>query len=487
MLKKKIFWILILGFALRLIVIDQSLWLDESIGAWAVKNFSYQEVLNNFLLSDNHPPLYYLLLKFWTAVFGFSEISLRMPSVIFGVGTIYYTFLIAKSLFGKQDGNSFFYYPLIASLFLATSPLHVYYSQEARMYSMAAFFAAASIYFFINTLKSEDTKTWISYSISQVGMVFSDYMPIFLLPVFWLIAYNMRRKRIWIKRFLTSQIPLLILGFLWAPTFFEQSAKGKWLLQTLPAWKSVAGGASIKQAVLVGMKFVLGRISFSPKPMYYVLVLLASVPFFILFTKAVRIKKSNKETIVILWLFVPLVFGFVASFLFPAFIYFRYIYILPAFYLTSIIGLSRIKKQAVTKTLIALILSVNVLGLSIYFFDKDQHREDWRAAAFFINKRAGDHDVVLFEYPQPFTPYRWYSKNNDISFGATDSISADPKTTQQITGDLIEGKDRIFHFDYLKDLSDPQDIVEQTIKESGYAETEVHQFRGIGQVEIWEK
>ena len=36
-----------------------------------------------FFLSDFHPPLYYLVLKAWSSVFGYSEFSLRLPSVIF--------------------------------------------------------------------------------------------------------------------------------------------------------------------------------------------------------------------------------------------------------------------------------------------------------------------------------------------------------------------------------------------------------------------
>ena len=97
-------WIILAAsFILRLIAINQSLWLDEAIGAMAARDFSFFGILNNFPKFDNHPPLYYLLLKGWTSLFGFSEISLRFPSIIFGVATVYFTYLTARHFVGKKE------------------------------------------------------------------------------------------------------------------------------------------------------------------------------------------------------------------------------------------------------------------------------------------------------------------------------------------------------------------------------------------------
>ena len=89
---RRIVLILLLAFLLRLINIDQSLWLDEAIGAIAVEKFSYGEIVNTFMLSDNHPPLYYLLLKFSTNIFGFSELGIRMLTVLSGVFSILFSY-----------------------------------------------------------------------------------------------------------------------------------------------------------------------------------------------------------------------------------------------------------------------------------------------------------------------------------------------------------------------------------------------------------
>src|SRR3990167_1900536 len=94
-----ILFIILIGFLLRLVNLDQSLWLDEAININFVKSLSFKELILNYSLSDFHPPLFHVLLKRWISLFGSSEIAIRFPSIIFGVGTVFITYLIGKKLF----------------------------------------------------------------------------------------------------------------------------------------------------------------------------------------------------------------------------------------------------------------------------------------------------------------------------------------------------------------------------------------------------
>jgi len=464
---KKGIWILALIFGLalilRLVILNQSLWLDEAIGAVVAKTLSFRSILLKFPLSDNHPPLYYLILKAWTFIFGFSEVSLRLPSVIFGILTILFVYKIAKK-FTKIN-------PIIPTILLATSPLHIYYSQEARMYSLAAFLTTATIYFFLKTFQSTDEKSdWIFFSIFYTLLAFSDYVPIFLYPVFILYPIFKNGNWVWWKKFVISNIPLFILGILWLPIFRIQGANGKFLLQTLPAWRDIAGGATFKELGVFWSKFVLGRITFFNKFLYYSLIFLASIPVIALIFISSKNWKENK--IFWLWLIVPIVLCFAISLTFPAFIYFRFIFVLPAFYFIIALGGN--------KNLIYLVILFNLIGWGIYVFDGSQHREDWRAATLYVENSAGPKDIAIFENPEPFAPYRWYWDGKIPSFGATDSISAKKAKTEKITESLIKDKNGVYYFEYLKDLQDPLGIVPNTLLANGFVEINRKAFKGVG-------
>ncbi len=468
-----IYLVLILGLILRLISVNQSLWLDEAIGALAVKNLSYYDLITSFLTVDNHPPLYYLLLKHWSGIFGYSEIALRAPSIIFGLGTIYFVYLIGRKIFDSEKAG------LIAAALLSTSQLHVYYSQEARMYSMAAFLAVAAFYCFLFLLGDRQKfKHWFFFSLSTTALVFTDYMPVFLLPVFFVIPLFKKKNKSWWISYAFLFLPLLVFELIWLPVFEKQSLGGKWLMDTLPGWKELAGGATFKQLVLLWMKFTLGRISLANKGVFYVISALVSIPFALLISRSFKFIKKFKE--VFIWLLLPITVSYVASVFFPAFIYFRLLFILAAFYLVLTLG-GMVNASRKWSALIALIILINIASCIFYYTDKFQKREMWKGAVAYVENRVTDNEIVLFSYPEPFAPYRWYEKKEDLSFGATDSIKAGNIETSIKTKKLITGVSGIYYFEYLNDLSDPERVVMGTIEENGFFEKEViGDFNGVG-------
>jgi len=471
--KVMLYIILIFTLVLRLVTINQSLWLDEAIGALAVRNMSYSDLITGFLTVDNHPPLYYFLLKFWTGIFGYSEISLRMPSVLFGVGTVFFIYLIGNRIFDSKKSG------LIAAVLLSSSQLHIYYSQEARMYSMVAFFAVLAVYSFLHLFEDRSNfKYWLLFSSSITVMVFTDYMPVFLLPAFFIYAIFQKHKKNWWYKFMLSFVPIILAGIIWFPIFQKQSAGGLWLMQTLPEWKNLAGGANLKQLLLVWMKFTLGRISFTDKTLYYLITVIASIPNAILFANAMKSYKKNK--LLLLWLLIPILLSFLISVFFPAFIYFRLLFVLPAFYLIAAISVGNMKSGRI---LAGMLIAINLVSCVIYYTDDFQKREMWREAVTYVENRIADNEIVIFSYPEPFAPYRWYEKKEYLSFGATDSIKTEKVNASDKTRELVSNVSGVYYFEYLNDLSDPTRIVMNVIVESGFTEKEVTgDFNGVGMI-----
>lgn len=475
-----IYLILLLGLVLRLIAINQSLWLDEAIGALVVRDMPFHDIFSSFLPVDNHPPLYYLLLKLWTMIFGYSEISLRLPSVIFGIATIYLTYLIfVKITNNKKMG-------LATTLLLATSQFHIYYSQEARMYSMAAFFASTAFYFYLRIL--EDHKlvvNWILFSTSITLLIFTDYMPVFILPVFILYALAKKKDKLWWRNLILSFMPIMILGMFWLPIWSRQLTGGKWLMETIPAWKSVAGGANLKQLLLVWIKFSLGRISIVNKLKYYFIISITSIPFILLYAWSLRSLK--KYLPVFMWFYFPLGISFIASIFFPIFIYFRFTYVIPAFYLILGFGLESIGKKKAA-ILFSSIIVINMFSWSFYVRNPSQQREQWKTVVNYIEGSIKKDEIVLFSYPEPFAPYRWYETKPGISYGATDSIYSDRPGTNERTDKYLTGVNGVYYFEYLKEISDPNSHVLTRIYENGFKETgKIGLFEGIGYIYYFTK
>lgn len=473
------FLTLLLGLFLRLINLNQSLWLDEAISVLAARDFSYPGIIFDFLKIDNHPPLFYLVLKFWGETFGFTDWILRILPVLLGTLVIYFVYRIALKISSNKK------IAITAALLLVTSPLLIYYSQEVRMYILITLLAAIQILIFLSILKNEKIWKWISFSIFNCLLFFSDYITVFLFPVFLLIPIIQKQSKLLVK-VLLSFLPLGILFALWFPYFNEQLIKNKDLVDIFPGWQAIIGGATFKNLTVLWMKFVLGRISFEPKLLYYGLVGLFSIP--ILISLGLGIRNFKKHLLIWLWFLVPVTSGFIFSFLVPVFNYFRFIYVLPALLILVAIGFFEVKKPLIRNLLIGWVLITNVLGLSIYYFDVSQQRENWRQVVSFIEQSGTQNDLVVFEFKEEPAPYRWYSTGKINSIGATDSYFADKDKTFEKLGQALHGKTGVYYFEYLRDLSDPNRLVEQKLRSEGFQKGEIYNdFYNLGQITYWHK
>ncbi len=132
------------GFLRVLLLGSKGMWLDETFSVW-LAGHSVGEMLGWLVRIDQHPPLYYLLLHGWLALGGDAPYHVRLLSVLFGAAAIPVIYLIGVRISGVVMG-------LAAALLLALSPFHIYYAQEARMYTLLTFNAAVAIYALVRLL-----------------------------------------------------------------------------------------------------------------------------------------------------------------------------------------------------------------------------------------------------------------------------------------------------------------------------------------------
>lgn len=135
MTRASILLVLLLGTMLRFHRIDhQSLWYDEGNSARMTARSPVKIV--SAAAADIHPPGYYLALSGWSTLMGRSELSLRSLSALSGVILISLVYVLGRRYFTGHIG-------LLASLLSALHPALIYYSQEARMYMLAAMLGTA--------------------------------------------------------------------------------------------------------------------------------------------------------------------------------------------------------------------------------------------------------------------------------------------------------------------------------------------------------
>lgn len=131
--------VILLAFGLRVGLVDyQSLWRDE------VDAIRFSDEIDQIITAENIPaelrafltrpghngPLYYIMLRIWRIPFGETEFALRYLSVLGGVLMVALIFRLARAFnFGLPVAS-------LAALLVATSPYLIWYSQEAKMYTL---------------------------------------------------------------------------------------------------------------------------------------------------------------------------------------------------------------------------------------------------------------------------------------------------------------------------------------------------------------
>jgi mannosyltransferase len=126
--------VVLIGVMLRFHALDrQSLWNDEMTTMQTISG-SVTDQIERHRHFETHPPLYFLQLRPWRAVFGSSLAALRANSAFWGSLSLMIFFLIARRYARAWP----------ALLFLTFSPLHLLYSQEARPYALCIFLMLVS-------------------------------------------------------------------------------------------------------------------------------------------------------------------------------------------------------------------------------------------------------------------------------------------------------------------------------------------------------
>lgn len=156
---------------------------------------------------DGLPPLYHLLLHWWTPWFG-GDASARWLSVTVGVLTVAALYKLGTQVAGTTVG-------MVGAALLAIAPIHVYYSQEARAYGLSFLWAVLAVWLFLRARDSDATREWVGFAVVCSLGLYTHYYFSLLLPGFLLAVLLERRPRRPARRMLLTYAILALASLPW--------------------------------------------------------------------------------------------------------------------------------------------------------------------------------------------------------------------------------------------------------------------------------
>ena len=410
--------IVLVALALRIVMLGaKSLWLDEVFSVTQASQSGAAIAADQY---EAHPPSYYLFLHEWLGV-DQSEFWARLPSALLGTLTVLVIYRLGR-LRSERIG-------LIAAGLLAIDPMHIWYSQEARMYAALTCFAAISVYFAIRLLRRAMWIDWLGYALAMMLTIYFDYIGIALwIAAFIVITIGAAWRRAWTRAkllmWLSAQaIVALSLLLLWPN-----------LQRTLPLY--LQGGAlrtlidktleSIPITIVIG-GLVAGAIGLG------VIVALGA--------QAARRRKSRafittviKLAIVIgyaLWLIggsVPRLYTIKRLIV----VFAPYLILAAACVFDSILNVPGRAKRASAYALVVLAIGGSILNISVW------PKEDWRGVAAMVAQESIAGDTIINSPSWNRLPFGYYYQMHPGAQGRMVESADDTRRVWLVIGESFD-------------------------------------------------
>lgn len=380
--------IVLVALALRIFMLGaKSLWLDEVFSVTQASQSGAAIAADQY---DWHPPGYYLFLHEWLGV-DQSEFWVRLPSALLGTLTVLVVYRLGH-LRSERIG-------LIAAGLLAIDPMHIWYSQEARMYATLTCFAAIGVYFAIRLLRRAVWIDWLGYALAMMLTIYFDYIGI----------------AVWIAAFIVSTI-----GATWrrawtrAKLLMWLSAQVIVALSLLPLWPNLQRTLTVYPQG--GALRILINKAFESIPASIVIIGLVAgaigLGLIVVFgVRAARRRESRafittviKLAIVIgyaLWLIggsLPRLYTIKRQIVMFA----PYLILASACVFDSMINVPMRVKRASAYALVALAIGGSILNISVW------PKEDWRGVAAMVAQESIAGDAIINSPGWNTLPFGYY-------------------------------------------------------------------------------
>lgn len=160
-----------------------------------------------------HPPLFFIIGRFFSLIFGYNEWTIRALSAIGGIASVWAIFLLGKEIKDKRLGLS-------AAALMCVNYFNIYYSQEARMYTFLLVFTTLSYLHFFRIYKYRKSLDIFLYIICSAIMIYIQYYGFFviasqLILILFFLQQEKEKRASLIKIFFLSELAIAITYVPW--------------------------------------------------------------------------------------------------------------------------------------------------------------------------------------------------------------------------------------------------------------------------------
>ncbi len=379
--------IVLVAAALRLPTLGvQSLWFDEA-ATWGQVNGSFAEIIYR-TSADNYPPLYNVLAWLLVQVLGDAEWVLRLPAALLAIANVPLLYLLGRRIAGPSVG-------LLAAALLALSAYHVWYAQEARMYSLLACAATAYAWAIFRLL--EQRGSWATPLLALTGAILVYSHPYGALT--WagiglgaLLVLAARRDWRGLGRLAGAGFATALVFLPWAVILIGRAR----VIDSTGFWIAAPTTGSVLEDLirLTGGLVVLVPIAF---------------PLLLWRRRLLAPLRLDLAPVILLaWVVVPVLLGLAASLLLEPIFHPRYLLgTLPAWILLYALALMALLSSFRTR-IIAAALSL-LLSIVVLITDSPAPRSDWRGTAAAAQRLYQADDCVMMDdhYRRVALDYYW--------------------------------------------------------------------------------
>jgi mannosyltransferase len=359
-------------------------WLDETSSIFRAQHSLIWMIRQSF--TDPNPPLYFFILKGWMSLFGISEFSTRLLSVIFSASTVFILYYISRKFFNSEMA-------IYVSLIFTLAQIQLYFSHETRGYTIIVFLSALSFYFYLLTINKPGILNLIKYTLTNTVLLYIHPVPVILIIIQFICLFlyfkNNRKGSLYI---IAGQLFTAILFGVWV-------LKNSWVSK-MQSWVPSPGPKQLKEMLITYL---------STEFIYYMAIALLLIFILILIVQATQKKSvfedSRSFLLLLLWGIFPILLIYIISQYSSRWDSRYMLFATPGLYLLIAFIISKLPINGLIRViLIIIILISSLINLKL----NPVKGEDWPDAISFMNQHKDDSTVTFICADYQFMSFSYY-------------------------------------------------------------------------------